>query len=195
MNSLAPAIVGFGDLAVLLPLILLISVWLAALRQPRVLGWWLVAVLLCMGVIAVLKVYFYVCPPLPDLRSPSGGASLSTLVYGALAVIAGSALGDDRALMVFAIGAAAIVTIFLAIVFGGVHSFPETMLGTAIGLAALWLFSTQYLDVVRAPSRFTLLIVAGSLLVAVLLNGHDLSTEDFLHKFASAHVGILGCTL
>src|SRR5215467_4837755 len=79
-------ITDLGDLAVLLPLVAVVTVWLITIRQPRVLLWWFVAVALCMGSTAALKIYFFICPPLVDLHSPSGHTSLSTLVYGALAV-------------------------------------------------------------------------------------------------------------
>ena len=195
MNALAHAIVDFGDLAVLLPLIVLMSVWLAALKRPRLLGWWAFAVVLCIGATAVSKVYLYVCPPLPDLRSPSGGASLSTLTYGALTIIAGSAVKQRYTLIVAIAGGAMIAAIILAIAFGEVHSIPEDALGTAIGLGTLWLFARTYLQEVRVAPRSALFMAAGCLVIVLALHGWDLSTEALLHTWASNHTKILRCAL
>jgi hypothetical protein len=97
-------ITDFGDLSVLLPLVAVVAVWLMAMRLPRALLWWLVAVALCMGSTAALNIYFFVCPPLTDLHSPRGHTSLSTLVYGALmlavaTVVTGRGAGRSRSRM------------------------------------------------------------------------------------------------
>lgn len=78
---------NFGDLAVLLPLAIVILLWLVTLRPRRCAVWWAVAVGLCTGLTALLKIYFYVCPPSPELQSPSGHTSFSALVYGTLALV------------------------------------------------------------------------------------------------------------
>ncbi|HLI19555.1 MAG TPA: hypothetical protein VKV32_00445 [Stellaceae bacterium] len=61
---------NFGDLAVLLPLSAVVALWLIAIRQPQMLLWWLVAVALCGGGTAVMKIYFFICPPLTDFAQP-----------------------------------------------------------------------------------------------------------------------------
>jgi hypothetical protein len=50
------SLTDFGDLAVLLPLAAAILLWLFAVGERRVALWWLVALTLCIGVIAMLKV-------------------------------------------------------------------------------------------------------------------------------------------
>jgi hypothetical protein len=50
------SLTDFGDLAVLLPLAAAILLWLFAVGERRVALWWLVALTLCLGVIAMLKV-------------------------------------------------------------------------------------------------------------------------------------------
>jgi membrane-associated phospholipid phosphatase len=78
-----------GDIAVVLPLATVIFGWLLLIRTPRrAAWWWAVAVAFCVSVTAVLEVAFYGCPPAPDLHSPSGHTSLSTVVYGAIALVA-----------------------------------------------------------------------------------------------------------
>jgi len=101
----------FGDLALLLPLAVIVTVWLVAIHQLRALVWWLAALALCMGVTAVLKIYFFVCPPLADLHSPSGHTSFSTLVYGALTLAVAIAVSDWKRVAVLLAGAAFIMAI------------------------------------------------------------------------------------
>ena len=86
-QSVLLSITNLGDLAVLLPITLVLFIWLLSrpLRLKAV--WWAAAVSLCIGGTALLKVIFFVCPPFADLQSPSGHTNLSTLVYGALAMI------------------------------------------------------------------------------------------------------------
>ncbi len=62
--------------------------WLLVMRSPRGAIWWAVAVTLCVGLTAFLKIAFYGCPPVPDLHNPSGHTSLSTLFYGAMSLVA-----------------------------------------------------------------------------------------------------------
>ena len=94
------ALTDFGDLAVLIPLAGAMLVWLlccSSRAAPR----WVLALGFCIGVTALLKIAFYGCPPAGDVHSPSGHTSLSTLVYGALTLLAASAWrGPHRALVI-----------------------------------------------------------------------------------------------
>jgi formate hydrogenlyase subunit 3/multisubunit Na+/H+ antiporter MnhD subunit len=67
----------FGDLAVIIPLIVMTLAWLLCARTARGVAWWAIAVLGCMGLTAIAKIFAYACSPAPDLQSPSGHASLS----------------------------------------------------------------------------------------------------------------------
>lgn len=176
-------ITDLGDLAVLLPLVAVLTAWLVAIRQPRAVMWWLVAVALCMGSTAVLKVYFYVCPPLADLHNPSGHTSLSTLVYGALTLaVATSVTGWKRVPVIFA-GAALIVAIGISRVLIHFHSFLEVVLGSVIGICALALFAGQFWPGrPREPRLRALLIACVGLMV--MLNGQDLQAEDMFHALS-----------
>jgi len=173
-------ITDFGNLAVLLPLVAVVTVWLGAIRQPRVLLWWLLAAALCIGATAVLKVYFFVCPPLTDLHNPSGHTSLSTLVYGALTLAVASVVTGWQRVAVMALGAAFIAAIGLSRVVVQEHSIPEVVLGSLIGGAALALFARQLWPRIPAEPRLQAMLVTCVALM-VLLNGHDLRAEDMLH--------------
>jgi hypothetical protein len=74
------ALTELGDIAVLVPLAAVMLLWLLLMGSPRGAAWWAIAVALCASLTAILKVSFYGCPPIPDLHSPSGHTSFSTLV-------------------------------------------------------------------------------------------------------------------
>ena len=174
------AITDFGDLAVLLPLVAVVAVWLAALRQPRALLWWFVAVGLCMSSTAALKIYFFVCPPLADLHSPSGHTSLSTLVYGALTLAVATIVTRWKRAAVIAAGAAFIAAIGVSRVLVQAHSVPEVVVGSLIGVLALGVFASQFWPRRPAEPRLQAMLIA-SIALMVMLNGQDLRAEDLLH--------------
>jgi hypothetical protein len=65
-------VTNFGDLALMLPLAAVVLLWLLVLRAKTGALWWIGAVVFCGGGTALLKVYFFACPPTPDLHSPGG---------------------------------------------------------------------------------------------------------------------------
>ena len=99
------ALTDFGDLAVLLPVTIAVLVWLYFLSSKRDAAWWVAAATLCMGGTALLKIFFSICPVVPQLHSPSGHTSLSTLVYGALALFVATADARWRNAVIAAGGA------------------------------------------------------------------------------------------
>lgn len=180
MMAAIRTVTDLGDLAVLLPLTLVITLWLVVIRQSRLVVWWLVAVALCMGSTAVLKIYFYVCPPVTDLHSPSGHTSLSTLVYGTLTLAAAAAVAGWRRSMVMIAGAALIGGIGVSRLIVHAHSIPEIVVGSAIGLCALALFGAQFWACRPAELRLRPFVVLCAVLM-VLLNGQDIRAEEMLH--------------
>jgi membrane-associated phospholipid phosphatase len=180
MMALIKTVTDLGDLAILLPLALVVSLWLVAIGRPRLLLWWLVAVALCMGSTAVLKIYFYVCPPVTDLQSPSGHTSFSTLVYGALTLaLAGAFTGWRRSVVVIA-GTTFIAGIGVSRLLVHAHSVPEVVVGSAIGLCALALFGAQFWSQRPAELRLRPLVMVCAVMM-VLLGGQDISAEEMLH--------------
>ena len=175
------ALTEFGDVAVLMPLAAAMLVWLLLMRSPRGAIWWAIAVALCSGLTAILKVSFYGCPPTPDLRSPSGHTSFSTLVYGAMTLVSATESAGLRRILTVS-GSAGFI---LAIVASRLtpHSGPEVGLGLVIGISSLTLFGQGYLRC-RAPrvSLSPLLFVGGVVLLA--LHGRELDAEHFLHAIA-----------
>jgi len=175
-GTMIRTITDFGDLAILLPLVAVVTAWLIALRQPRTVLWWLGAVAICMSTTAVLKIYFYACPPLTDLHSPSGHTSLSTLVYGALTLAVAMIVSGWKRAAVLMAGAAFIAAIGVSRILVLAHSVPEVVLGSLIGIGALALFAYRFWP--RRPSepRVQAMLIT-SMALMVMLNGQELRAE------------------
>ena len=177
------ALTDFGDLAVLLPVTIAVLVWLYFLSSKRDAAWWVAAATLCMGGTALLKIFFSICPVVPQLHSPSGHTSLSTLVYGALALFVATADARWR-YAVIAAGGALVLLIAASRVALHDHTPLEAGLGLVIGVVALCVFGRGYLAVERpiVPLRPLLLGVA---VLLMFLHGRQLRAEDLLHVVGS----------
>lgn len=183
---------NFGDLAVLLPLSAVMLIWLIGLRPRSSAMWWVVALGLCVGLTALLKIYLYACHPYSELQSPSGHTSLGTLVYGAFAfVVAAEATGWQRLL---ALGSGVLVVCGIAVsrVVLDAHTSLEVGLGALIGSVALAVFARAYVG--HKPARPSLrpLMLALVLLTAAL-HGEALHAEEMLHAIGR-YLGTVACS-
>ena len=97
------------------------------------------------------------------MHSPSGHTSLSTLVYGALALVTATDRAGLRSLLVIGAGAGLILAIEVSRLLLDAHSLPEVGLGIVIGILALALFSHEDLEVPN-PKPWPLLVAAGVLM-------------------------------
>lgn len=178
MRCLLLALTDFGDVAVLIPLATAILIWLL-FGNSRSATWWILSVGLCVGLMAILKIYFYSCPPASDMRSPSGHTGFSVLVYGAIAfVTALEVRGWCRTVAILA-GAGFIMMIAVSRLLLQFHSLREVILGLSIGLASLILFGL--LDWRSRHARVWPLLVAAAILMTAL-HGQELHAEEFLHR-------------
>ena len=182
LNALT-VLTNFGDLAVLLPVTLVVFIWLYFLPAKRDAMWWVATTTLCMGSTALLKIFFVVCPIAAEVHSPSGHTSLSTLVYGALVLIVATADARWR-YAVIGVGGVLILLIAISRVALQNHTALETGLGLLIGAVALCVFARSYLAVERpaVPVRPLLLSVA---VLLALLHGRQLHAEDLLRALGS----------
>jgi membrane-associated phospholipid phosphatase len=169
---------GIGDLAVLVPLIAILSVWLLLARQLVALCWWSIAVAICAGATAILKIYFYVCPLAADFSNPSGHTSLSTLVYGSLALIIARSVIGWRRYLIALLGAAVVFGIGMSRVLVQVHSLPEVLVGWLIGGFALWTFARGF-GIREYP--YLRGLIAACAVVTVSLTGQEVRAEKLLH--------------
>jgi membrane-associated phospholipid phosphatase len=127
------------------------------------------------------KIFFRGCPPISDLRSPSGHTSLSTLIYGATALIAVVEGGAWRPRLAAAGGIALILTIAVSRLLLGAHTVIEVALGGTIGTACIVLFGCRYRRLRPKNARLAPLLVAMTV-VALALRGTELRAEELLHR-------------
>jgi membrane-associated phospholipid phosphatase len=172
----------FGDLAVLTPLAMVMLLWLLLMRSPRDAAWWAIAVVFCAGLTAVLKVFFYGCPPTPHLHSPSGHTSFSTLVYGAMTLATAMQSRGLQRMIVFVGGASFIIAIAASRLLLA-HNASEVALGLTIGVAALVLFGQNYCRFPKARISLSALFVASGALL-LILHGCELDAERLFHEIA-----------
>jgi membrane-associated phospholipid phosphatase len=171
----------FGDFAVLTPLATVMLLWLLLMRSPRGAAWWAIAVVCCAGLTAVLKVLFYGCPPTPDLHSPSGHSSFSTLVYGAMTLVTVMQRRGLQRIIVIGVGASFIIAIAISRLLLA-HNAPEVVLGLMIGIAALVLFGRGYWQCCKAIWPSPLFMAGGALFL--LFHGWEPDTERLFHEIA-----------
>ncbi len=176
-SSALKEVTDFGDLAVLLPLSAVIFIWLFREASKRDAAWWALAAIVCMGGTALLKVLFFICPPVATLQSPSGHTSLSTLVYGCLVMLLAAQTQGWRRLTLVAAGLAFVGAIAVSRVLLGSHSLIEAGLGLAIGGAALAAFGGKSLLERSAHARLRPLVLGVALLVMVF-HGQQLHAES-----------------
>jgi membrane-associated phospholipid phosphatase len=176
-------ITDLGDAAVALPLSAVVLVWLLWLHARRAAVSWVVAVGLCIVGTALLKILLYVCPPVPDLVSPSGHSSLSTLIYGALAIVIAAERRGWQRVTALAAGAGLIVSIAGSRFLLNVHSALEVGIGVLIGSVTLALFASRYLHL-RSEEKSLRPLILPAIAVITLLHGHELRAEGYLHAIS-----------
>jgi membrane-associated phospholipid phosphatase len=172
------ALTDFGDAAVLIPLAAAMLVWLC-FGDSRSAAWWAVSVGFCVGLTALLKIFFYGCPPASDMNSPSGHTAFSVLVYGAVALAAAMQRGSLRRPLAIGIGAGLILTIAASRLLLDVHSLAEVGLGFVIGTGTLVLFGRK-LRRYRQAKVWPMLVTVGVLMT--ILHGQELHAEEFLRR-------------
>ncbi len=189
-------ITALGDSAVLLPCMVVMTLWLAAHPATRrAAGAWLGAMGITIGSVVISKVLYMgwaIHPPGLDFTGLSGHAALSFLVWPVLlALLAGRLVWPLRWFMVvLGYGLALAITISRVVL--SAHTVSEAVLGAVLGagfsLVFLWFFIVR----LRPPLRGVW--VALSLMVPLLMGyGHRFPSNHLLEAFTvklTGHVGI-----
>lgn len=184
-----------GDSIITLPLAALVLIWLGVSGSRRAAMAWLVALILCGGVTAALKIYFIACPvALISLDSPSGHTSMTCYVYGGLALITTAHAQTWRRDIVAALGALFVLAMAASRVVLHAHSLSEVIFGLVIGGAALALFWRAGRPIEAAVKRPVWPLWLAALVPVVLLSGRSASVEDLLHRLAAhLHAAVNFC--
>ncbi|MGH6991353.1 MAG: phosphatase PAP2 family protein [Stellaceae bacterium] len=184
MHSDIVTFTSLGNSVVTLPIAVAILVWLYLWLGRKVALAWLIALLVCGAVTAVLKIYFHACPVrVIDLVSPSGHTSLSFFVYGGLVLITGARWPVWPKLALWLVGAAFVLAIAISRLVLDDHSRIEVVIGLAVGGTALLLFWRVFRQMRwRAMPIWPIWVVA--LVPIVVLHTHNLPTESLLTRLA-----------
>ncbi len=188
------AITELGDSAVLLPCIVLITLWLALPKPTRYLAWrWLALVLVVIGLVALSKLAFMgwmVTLPNVDFTGLSGHSALAMLVWPALAGL----VGMRRGLRFQAIGVLLGVALALAVGWSRVvlhaHSPIEVVLGVLLGALAVLSFLWGHRHVWRLPERGYVAVLSLLLVLPLpLVYGYRFPSVIMLSDVASYLTG------
>jgi membrane-associated phospholipid phosphatase len=169
----------FADQAVILPMVLAIAVALAVQGWRRGAIAWLAVVTATFSIMVALKLTFLACWPLfgpMDIRSPSGHVAAATVVVGGLA---GMLTRRSSGVVPAAVLAACIIG--LSRLWLGMHSFPEVVLGAAVGLTGAVMLSRL---AGRPPVLRPLPLMLTVVLVAVLFHGLHVPAEAAIRHTA-----------
>jgi len=137
---IAQYVTDFADQAVVLPLTLCVFIGLLLGGWRRGASAWLFSICAVLGTMLILKLFFAACGhmlPFRIIHSPSGHTAAAEVAYGGLA-----------ALFLRRVGGAALAiagAVFFAVLIGatrlilGVHTLPEVLLASVIGLSGILL--------------------------------------------------------
>ena len=165
----------------MLPVALTVAVALAICGWWRGLAAWLFAVIGVLGAMALLKYICFACAvPLEGtgIRSPSGHAAASSVIYGGVLLL----LLRDRlpgwASIVIPAGVAVLISVTRLAVHA--HDLIEVCMGSAVGLAGaaalVWLAG-------RRPNFRAWPVGAAVIVAMTLFHGDHLVAEQPIHHF------------
>lgn len=184
-NARVLFITNFADQAVILPLVLAVTVALAAQGWRRGAMIWLAVICATFAVVLLLKLVCLPCAPvdgLAELRSPSGHVTAATVVAGGLA-----GLLTRRRISILPVAVLAAVAIGVSRLALGMHSMPEVAIGAGVGLAgAAALMALAGPPATLKPGRLLALVV----LVLAVFHGLHLPAEAAIRHaaFRAAHL-------
>lgn len=188
------AITELGDPTVAFALIAAVLGWLLWRRAWRDAGYWLAAVGFGELVVAAIKAGLQV--PRPDgfaavatsYSFPSGHASMSTVIYGFLAVLVAPALRTGWRWVPYALAALLVGAIAFSRLYLGAHWLADVLAGVGLGSAwvAVLAIARQRHELASAPIP-GLAAAAGLVFVAVASWHITTGPERDLQRYAVRH--------
>lgn len=137
-------VTAFGDSAVLLPCMVVLSFWLSAFRATRALAWqWLLLLALVAALVAASKLAFMVWGigiSSLDFTGASGHSALSATVWPTLLSLLGRGRRRDFSFAGAVAGLVFAMAIAMSRVMINAHSWAEVFVGFFLGAAAAGFF-------------------------------------------------------
>jgi membrane-associated phospholipid phosphatase len=189
-------VTDFGDGAVTLPLAALTLLFLLLSHWPRAAA--ALAVSLAAGgfAIAPLKLVLQSCGYhllQTTLLNPSGHVVMSTMIYGALAIILGDAVSDWRRWVIRAAFILLIIAIARSRLVLHAHNAGEVAAGFLVGLGALAIFYCLRGAAMPARLRVSRLALLGLVLVAGMHGTRWPIEEQIRRVVALIQTGVPQC--
>jgi membrane-associated phospholipid phosphatase len=187
LSSIWVFVTDFGDSAVTLPLAAWVLIFLMAAGRRQVAFAWAAAVVATAAMIGALKLVLGACgaaATLAHLASPSGHTAMSTVVYGALALLIAVPLAPRARGAVALAAAVAIIGIGWSRVVLHDHSRAEIAVGFLVGAAGLGLFRLLLARDEARAVRLKWLLLGVAVLVAVM-HGTRWIVEPLIRRLAA----------
>jgi membrane-associated phospholipid phosphatase len=147
---LTELVTAFGNAAVLLPLALTLTVWIAAAVSVRAAAGWLACVAGVTTLTALAKIWFAGCHyQVLQIHSPSGHTSFSVITYGGLSVALAAGIAGVQRWLILAAGIGWALAIGVSRVILRAHTVEEVVAGLCIGGTGVAVFAAYY----RSPRR------------------------------------------
>ena len=167
LHSFWQYVTDLGDSAVTLPLAAFMLLFLLLSHWPRAAGALAASLAVGGSAIALLKLALQSCGYhllRTTMINPSGHAAMSTMIYGALAIVLGAGLSGWRRWAVYVAFILLIVAIALSRPILHAHNPEEVLAGFLVGLGAVAIFWR-----LKGPAQPGVLRVSRLALVALLL--------------------------
>jgi membrane-associated phospholipid phosphatase len=180
-------VTGFGDSALLLPVIAWMALVLALAPRKRDVVRWVIAAVACGGTVAFSKLLFMawgIGPPGLDYTGLSGHTALSMLTWPSLAAVLMRRRGRLARWLAVAAGAFLGIAVGISRLALEVHSLSEVIMGAVLGaMVAAWFIRGLARDE-SGPSWHALLLGAGCVIAWFVFYGRVFPSQHVLKDVA-----------
>ncbi|KLN52092.1 bifunctional DedA family/phosphatase PAP2 family protein [Variovorax paradoxus] len=182
-DSLMVAVTELGSAPAVISVITAVSLWLAAKRCWRTLGYWLAAVGFAQLLVWTLKFTLGRARPteiysgIDPFSFPSGHAAMNIVVYGFLAFLLARAKPVGTKIAITLSAAMVILLIAFSRLYLGAHWFSDVLASLSLGLAWAALLSIAYLNHV-GPEKVSALPLSMVVGLTLALVGGWVVVED-----------------
>lgn len=167
-----------GDSVVNVPLVLGLALWLSWQRQWLAVGHWLAAAAFGGFATVIIKQALQIPRPtqiyegLVTYAFPSGHVTLSTVLYGFLAVLIASDMTPSRRWLPYAAVAPIITAVAVSRLYLGAHWLSDVLGGLMLGIAGVALLGIAYRRHLRSTPDAHQIVAIAALLVAIAGTWH-----------------------